>query len=371
MRGWMSGTPLARPWADVDFALPERIPTMITPEEVSYLYWLGRDFWDGEADLIEFGPWLGGSTYCLAAGMAANPRRSGSARLHVVDNFVWQRFMETIEPLGLAPGASFESCFEANLRDLAELLEVHRVRLPDEPVVDVLFDATMEEDPSLPLFDNAVLTRPLGVVFVDGAKSWRGLSHMLRQLAPRCVPGATLMVFQDCKLAGAYWVQMGLAKLDELDPGGLALRHILPFNSVACEVTAGAHPERWAELPETIDDIAPAEAVGLLERCRAIFEEAGDPEAAHLVRVSEVVMLGSKGRWDEARLQLRRLDREQITGREDPDLENARAWLERETGRRCPPPPARRALRLGRRALGGARRRLARSSRRGGSKRAG
>jgi hypothetical protein len=151
---------------------------------------------------------------------------------------------------------------------------------------------------------------------------------------------------------------MGVAKLDELDPGGLAIRHILPFNSVAFEVAAGAHPERWAELPESIDDIGGPEAVGLLERCRAIFERAGDAEAAHLVRLSEVVLLGAKGDWDEARARFRRLDRRRAAHPHDQDLEDTRAWLERRTQRPCPPPLRRRLLRGGRRLVGGVRRRL-------------
>lgn len=354
----MGATPQTEPWADTEFELPARIPTMITPEEIRYLYWLGRDFWDGDTDVVEFGPWLGGSTYCLAAGMAANPRRAEAARLHVVDNFVWQDFMATIEPLELEAGNSFQARFETNLEELSELLEVHRARLPDEPIVDINFDAPLLDDTSLPLFEATLLDRPLGIVFVDGAKSWRGLSHMLRELAPRCVPGATLIVLQDVKLAGAYWIQMGLAKLDELDPGGLAIRHVLPFNSVAFAVTHHAHPERWAALPASIDEIDAAEAVSLLERCRAIFEAVGDADAAHLVRLSEVVLLGSKGEWAQARARFRRIDRQRRAAGDDPDLEATRRWLERRTGRSCPPPAQRRALRSARRVLGGVRRRL-------------
>src|SRR4051812_22960067 len=184
------------PWEEVEFGLPAGIPTMITPEEVAYVHWLGRDLWDGESDLVEFGAWLGGSTYCLAAGMAANPRRSELARLHVVDNFVWQDFMETLEPAGLAAGDSFQPVFERNVRDVSAVLAVHRSRLPDEPILDIHFDAPLQDDTRLPLFDGSVLERPLGVVFVDGAKSWRGLAHMLRQIAARCVPGRTLLVLQ-------------------------------------------------------------------------------------------------------------------------------------------------------------------------------
>ena len=42
---------------------------MLSPEECQYLYWLGRSAWTGQGDVVEIGPWLGGSTVCLAAGM--------------------------------------------------------------------------------------------------------------------------------------------------------------------------------------------------------------------------------------------------------------------------------------------------------------
>jgi len=49
-----------------------RVPTMLTPEERLYLHWLGAVVWSGRGCVVEIGPWLGGSTVCLAAGMRAS-----------------------------------------------------------------------------------------------------------------------------------------------------------------------------------------------------------------------------------------------------------------------------------------------------------
>ena len=92
-------------WIDVPFALPSAIPTMISDEERRYLYWLAARVWSGSGDIVEIGPWLGGSTYCLAAGMCDSGHRV-AGRLKVFDNFIWRDFMADRAPLELRPGDS-------------------------------------------------------------------------------------------------------------------------------------------------------------------------------------------------------------------------------------------------------------------------
>ena len=60
--------------------LPE-VPTMLSPEERRYLYWLGNEVWSGRGCVVEIGSWLGGSTVCLAAGMRASGHPA-AGRLH-------------------------------------------------------------------------------------------------------------------------------------------------------------------------------------------------------------------------------------------------------------------------------------------------
>jgi hypothetical protein len=103
------------PWGEIRFDLPGHIPTMISQEEVQYLYWLGRDVWDGSSGVLEVGPWLGGSTWCLASGIEDNPRRRVTRPLHVMDNFRWRPFMAQRAPLELSPDSSFRPSFERNV----------------------------------------------------------------------------------------------------------------------------------------------------------------------------------------------------------------------------------------------------------------
>jgi predicted O-methyltransferase YrrM len=81
-----------RAWKWVRVTYPSEIPTMLQPEETQYLYWLGQSVWTSDGIVLEIGPWLGGSTMCLAAGMHASDRPA-AGRLHAVDNFLWREFM--------------------------------------------------------------------------------------------------------------------------------------------------------------------------------------------------------------------------------------------------------------------------------------
>src|SRR6187431_2237505 len=103
-----------RAWKNVPFAYPRAVPTMLAEEEKKYLFWLGRDAWRGEGLVVEIGPWLGGSTVCLAAGMRASSKNT-RGRLHTVDNFLWRDFMATRAPLPLQNAQSFDSYFLNNI----------------------------------------------------------------------------------------------------------------------------------------------------------------------------------------------------------------------------------------------------------------
>ncbi len=106
---------------------------MISAEEQRYLYWLGRSGWTGEGDVVEIGPWLGGSTSCLASGMQASGH-DARRRLQVFDNFVWREFMATRAPLPIRPGDSFETFFLENVSAYGDIIESHVRALPDETI---------------------------------------------------------------------------------------------------------------------------------------------------------------------------------------------------------------------------------------------
>src|SRR6202000_63498 len=51
------------------------LPSAASPSERRFLLRFAAYFWDGDGDVFENGPLLGGTTRGLALGMLANPRR--------------------------------------------------------------------------------------------------------------------------------------------------------------------------------------------------------------------------------------------------------------------------------------------------------
>jgi len=330
-----------------------RIPTMISPEETQYLWWLTATEWRDAGHIVEIGPWLGGSTVCLAEGMRAR-LTPPAHRLHTVDNFVWRSFMAERADLGLRPGESFEAAFRANVEPYADLIEVERAWLPDERIEGDAWAEDVRGDGNagaLFRWDGA----PIELAFVDGAKSWTAFAHLMRELGPSLAEGS-LLVLQDYKYWGSYWVPM----LAELQADRLELVHVLPHNTVGFRVTRDLGP-----LADAIAMPAPAEGVALLERAADRLVERGDRLGAEIVRLESIRFLAHRGDGEGAARLLRERVRAWPASADARDLLLARAWLETFSGRsiRSSSLTARalrnaarrragRAVRIGRRRLG-------------------
>ncbi len=195
--------PAGSDWNRVRFRLPPHIPTMISAEERRYLYWLASEHWQGQGHIVEMGPWLGGSTFCLAAGMQAAGSDS-SRKLHVFDNFVWREFMNGRGGPELADGACFQEHFQQNLQPHSERVVVHQAWLPDEPAGDAELAAIREEVPKGADLVSWPTGEPVEILFVDGAKSWQGMTTLLTTFAEALIPERSLLVFQDYRYWGEY-----------------------------------------------------------------------------------------------------------------------------------------------------------------------
>ena len=232
-----------------------RIPTMVTREELRYLTEMAAST---QGDVLEIGPWLGATTCALASGL------SDRRRLHVVDTFRWRRFMEARAPLGLVDGASFRSAFEANLADYSGIIIVHEARLPDDFEGDVEFpEPVLERGHQLPVFHGVTA----GLVFVDGAKSWTAIRHLLGTLRT-----GTAVVLQDYLYWASYFVPMAAAM------AGLRVRDVLRHNSVSLEVAQDIDTASWPKLLSEMDVATGLQLIG---------------EASSMVGGSPIVDLGA------------------------------------------------------------------------------
>lgn len=314
------------PWLKLDFDRPAQIPTMITREEARYLRWLTRTLWDDSGHVVEMGPWLGGSTYCLASGMADHVGEKRH-RLHVFDSFEWREFMASRAPLQLAVGASFEPHFRANLQSFGDLVESHRAVLPDE---------LLDTDPSLSGYRNAAAEQPrlswsgapVQLLFIDGAKSWTGMLHLLRETAPGWLPGKTLVICQDYKHWGCYWV----TAITELLSHRLRLLHVIPRNTVAFVVESCPTPEELAALPD-FTELRLDATLELLESAAARLDDVGDRAGAGIVRLGKVPLLVHRGESARAEAEFRRQERRFFWPAFERQLIEARALLSERLGR--------------------------------------
>lgn len=349
----------ARPWSAVRCPESSAIPTMITPEEMHYLYWLTSELWSGGGDVVEVGPWLGGSSWQLAAGMATNPRAEPDRRLHVIDNFRWRPFMADRAALDLAPDASFRQFFEQNLARWGELVVVHEAALPDDDSARLADpDGVRTSDDDVAIFSADSLPGRLSIVFVDGAKSWQALRHLFEQLLPRCVPGETVLVMQDFQNWLAYWVPMGLALLLRVAPGSLSLLHTLEFNTVTFRVEQQISAQAVREMPASIDAISVEHGTALLRDAERLLEAHDARAAAAIVALANVAFLGTKGEWEQSLTAFRGAEARwpwRAVGVNQ--LEAARVWLADHHGSPVPPSPRARVTRLGLRIEGGVSRR--------------
>lgn len=284
---------------------------MITVEEKKYLVWLTQVFWSGAGDIVEVGPWLGGSTWCLASGMRLNGAREPAGRLHVIDNFRWLPFMSERADVELESGQSFRPNFERNLAPYVDIVVVHEVSLPDDDSAALAEHGGVRAEHGIgETFSADLITAQVAIAFVDGAKSWRALRHLLHELAPRFVAEKSVIVFQDFQAALAFWVPMAVALLLRGAPNSLEVLHVLRYNTVTFRVTRPIDRRTVSDFPVTVDEIGIDEGVTLLEEIEGLLQNLGHRRAASTVNLSKVAFLGTKGAWKEARSLFEEIERD-------------------------------------------------------------
>ncbi|HVT22529.1 MAG TPA: class I SAM-dependent methyltransferase [Mycobacteriales bacterium] len=327
------------------------VPSMISTAEQRYLKWLGRTYWQGAGDVLEIGPWLGGSTVCLARGMESSGHDT-TGRLRAVDNFVWREFMADRAALDLRPGESFEPQFVANLATHASTVVPELAQLPDDHPEGDPFAADARgagDSPEAPAFHWT--GGGIEVLFVDGAKSWTAMRHLLAETASSLQAGHSLIVCQDYAYWGGYWVPIAMAALgDKVE----AVHRVAPGGTVTFRVTQQLSAHDAAALPE-FADLAVDQGLNLLATAAAAMKARGWSYAGWAVDVARVRFLAHRGERQRAVDELTRLCETWPLLLPTTELDGARRWASEATNAPAPVVPHAWMRRVIRRALAGRR----------------
>lgn len=307
-----------------------RIPTMLTSQEMAYLYWLGRDYWRDDGHVVEMGPWLGGSTAALASG-ARDRAAPPSHRIHTFDSFIWHDFMFDRAPLPLADGESFFEDFERYIRPYDDLIVPHVGALPDEGVPNDAHAKAirMPNDSAVPVVQWREAD-PVEILFIDGAKSWTGTLRLVDVFHAALMTDRSLVVCQDYKYWGCYWVPMAFELLAEA--GCLSLAHNVTSTTTTSFLLRGRIDSSLLSTLPSFDALTEDRGLELLESSARRIEEHGDRPGAQAVRMGKARFLAHKGDRDRAVATFRELEARWPVRVADRPLQQARQWLQNETG---------------------------------------
>lgn len=309
-----------------------QIPTMISEEERRYLYWLTAHIWTGEGHIVEIGPWLGGSTACLAAGMRDNMLNK-EKKLHVYDNFIWKKFMKQRCDLPLKEGDSFQEFFMNNVKEYSDLIVAYKESLPDD-VIDSDKDLMGKRDMNYERTNllKWIIKEPVEILFVDGAKSWNGLVYLLDEFAEYLLPGKTLLVCQDYKYWGTYWVPLIL----ELFSEHIELVHNLNSNTVTFKMISAFNSHKLQTIKE-FSSISEDSGLECLEKASRRLLSLNDRLGSAILQCGKVRFLEHKGNRKAANKTFQEAEAKWPFGETDTNLELTRKWLEGQISRAISP----------------------------------
>lgn len=271
----MAASPDLDPWLQGEPPSLPAIPALTTLTERRYCYWLTRERFAGEGQVVELGCWLGAATAYLAAGLRD---RGSAAKVTCIDRFIWAgEVHDRAFPGHFAKGDDFEPQFRANTDFISPYLDVVRADLAD---------FTWNGG-------------PIEFLLVDAPKRRDIVLAFLASFGPHLIPGRSLVAFQDYIHAPSFALPMVLSEFDELQVAHV----VLPGSTVVMELTrplaldaerlARSDPSSWSE----------AETLGRWDRIlHPLPKNTRDAMALSLP-----MLLVSQGRIEAARAEARRI----------------------------------------------------------------
>jgi hypothetical protein len=190
------------------------IPSATERGERNLIRAVAAKLWNGQDNVFENGPLLGGTTRALAMGMLANPNRDPAARLHTYDWFdatigldVPPESFDVLIGRGLLTPevrdemervGSFKPVFDHVHRqgqDYSDFVVSHTGALPGSPADEQTWTNLFVPEP-----DTA-----WRLLLVDGCKSWYGTRYFYERVCEHIPVGSHIM-FQDYGWYTCFWL---------------------------------------------------------------------------------------------------------------------------------------------------------------------
>jgi hypothetical protein len=250
-RSFMDDRLRSAPWRDLGITGRDvhNVPSMISPDEALYLYWLARCHYRGAGEIVDGGPLLGSSTIAFAEGLRLNDRvPNKSRRIHSYDLFQYTAFMKSLFRKRVEPpyGANLQPQFEANIAPWADSVRVYAGNI----------------------LQYRWSGQPVEILFIDVAKTWEIQLHLLREFFASLIPGVSIVVQQDYFFVSTYWIHLVMEALSDY----FRPIHLTGGPTLGFEVVAPV--PRDLLLVDYEHAFSKDEAVTLLDRAHARFDGA-------------------------------------------------------------------------------------------------
>jgi hypothetical protein len=286
-RGRRFSLPLLKtePWRYIN-APPSVLDTlsMLSRDEKQFLYWLTKEYFTGNGEIVDGGCFVGGSTVSLATGLMENWPED-TFRVHSYDIFLTDPYMA-----------------QWYFRD----------RQPDGDRFRKIFDEqTLGVKTKLIVNDGDIMSfgwndAPIEILFLDICKSWQVNDYCMRTFFPRLIPGQSLVIQQDFFHHAEGWIIAAMELLyDKFEyiafvPGNSAvfrLKTAIDANDLPAELRQLGLPRLQELMRRHAERYSDGFQRGMiLAALAAIYNEFGD-RATALESAHEALAISGEAFW--------------------------------------------------------------------------
>lgn len=188
-----------------------QIPSETSLRERRFLYLISKFLWSGSEDILEIGPFLGGTTRALALGALHNKSVVKSGKVRAIDKFDSYYGHDRLKKYILS--SNLPSNIKKRSVDLVSedggfysaFLSIHDNQPYSHLVEPLVADLECASPIELP--------NSYKILHIDGCKSWRSTVNLFASLTKPCENG-TILILQDYYWYSCFWLPVIMSFLN-------------------------------------------------------------------------------------------------------------------------------------------------------------